>query len=145
MKRSYAVYSAALLLLPAVFAAPAEAVDLSYPAAEYTYMIELTAPPDAEKDSLTDGMESTGCKFSEGDTLTLKCNAQIGGIYIKFDFKQTKWFATSGETAIQFGTNGFLHEYADVSQLDNGEITMRDTDFQSRQAARRCTALAAAV
>lgn len=47
MKRSYAVYSAALLLLPAVFAAPAEAVDLSYPAAEYTYMVELTAPPDA--------------------------------------------------------------------------------------------------
>lgn len=124
MKRSYAVYSAALLLLPAVFAAPAEAVDLSYPAAEYTYMTELTAPSEAEKDSLTDGMESTGCKFNEGDTLTLKCNAQIGGIYIKFDFKQTKWFATSGETAIQFGTNGFLHEYADVSQLDNGEITM---------------------
>ena len=123
MKHSWPYFLTALLLVP-ILAAPAAAVDLSYPAAEYTYITELTAPPDTETDLLTDGMESTACTFSEGDTLKLKCEAPIGGIYIKFDLKQTKWYASADQTAIQFGKNGFLHEYADVSQLDSGEITM---------------------
>ena len=124
MKHSIIKAFAASLLLPAFFAVSAEAVDLSYPAAEYTYVTDLTAPKDTDASLLTDGMESTACEFKKGDTLRLQCEAPIGGIYIKFDMKQTKWCASAGEAALQFGTNGFLHEYADVSQLNSGEITM---------------------
>ena len=112
MKRSIFAVIAAAVLGASCFAFPAEAVDLSYAAAEYTYVTEYTAPPDLDTGLLTDGMESTALKFSAGDTLRLKCEAAIGGIYIKFDLNQTKWCASVGETAIQFGTNGFLHEYA---------------------------------
>lgn len=124
MKRRIISAFAAALLLPVFAAAPAGAVDESYAAAEYTYVTELTAPKDTDASLLTDGMESTACEFKEGDTLRLKCEAPIGGIYIKFDFRQTKWCASAGEAAIQFGTNGFLHEFADVAQLASGEITM---------------------
>ena len=124
MKRNIFIAFAAALLLPVLLAPPANALDQSYPAAEYTFVTDLTAPADTDETLLTDGMESTACEFKAGDTLRLKCEAPIGGIYIKFDMKQTRWCASSGEAAIQFGTNGFLHEYADVSQLASGEICM---------------------
>ena len=124
MKHQFFYFVTALLMLIPFLAAPADAVDLSYAAAEYTYVTELTAPKKVEAELLTDGMEATASEFSAGDTLKLKCESPIGGIYLKFDMKQTRWVASAGEAAIQFGTNGFLHEYADVSPLDSGEITL---------------------
>ncbi len=123
MKRSIFSAIAAALLFTAC-AVPAEAVDLSYAAAEYTYVTEYTAPRKLDTGLLTDGMESTALNFSAGETLALKCDAPIGGIYVKFDNKQTKWCASVGETAIQFGINGYLHEYADVSRFESGEVLM---------------------
>ena len=96
-------------------------------AAEYTKSAVMTASSGYNPDRLRDGNESTTFSFSAGKTLTIKADGEIAGLYVKFEKNAYPWEAVSDTLTLSCGQSGFLHEYADVSELHSDTVTMRFT------------------
>ena len=105
----------------ALTAAPAEG---DAAAVEYTKTAVLTASNGAALARIRDGSESSYVTLPAGSTINISCSAPIAGIYIKFEKKAPNWYAFTASDNVPLGKYGFLHEYADVSQLGSAEIKL---------------------
>ena len=66
---------------------------------------------------ITDGSNNT-YTVSFGATVTVTRNGGLSGLYLIFDYPPERWTVTdtsTGETR-EFGSNGFIHEYADLAE-----------------------------
>ncbi len=119
MRIAAGMLSAALLCctIP-VLPASAEA------AAEYTASAQMTASSGYNTNVMRDGKEGTVYTFAPGGTLTITASGPIAGVSVKFDKKSALWHVKAGETALDFGQHGFLHDYADIASLGASQIIL---------------------
>ena len=68
-------------------------------------------------------------KFKAGDTITIDFTEKAQGLYIIWGKPVSKWKLTvkaaEGETELECGLNGYLHEYIDLSEMAdvvNGQV-----------------------
>ena len=64
--------------------------------------------------NLTDGAETTFVTVPAGGSITVD-SEDIGALYVKFHLKAKAWTASVNGDEIQFGADGFLHEYAELT------------------------------
>lgn len=79
---------------------------------------------------MQDADYETKSSFSAGETVTVDFAEKAQGIYIIWGDPVKEWKLTAksagGQTEMQAGTNGYLHEYIDLSSLESaagGQIT----------------------
>lgn len=66
---------------------------------------------------LTDGDETTYTKITDGSSVVIASDVGISSMYIIFDRIYGQWTLSDGSMEAVCGTNGFLHEFVDVSEL----------------------------
>ena len=108
------VFCGALPMLPA----SAEA------SAEYTASAQMAASSGYNTNVMRDGSESSYYTFAPGGTLTITAGGAIAGLSVKFEKKSAAWHVSANETTIDFGQNGFLHDYADISALGASSVVL---------------------
>jgi len=64
--------------------------------------------------NITDGSYNSASSFNAGDSVTISADQNIGGIYIAWNRIPSPWTLTVGDSNIQCGENGFLHEYVEI-------------------------------
>lgn len=57
-------------------------------------------------------------QFGYGESVRIKTDTAVSGVYLKFHVKSAAWSISSGEKNIECGQNGFVHEYVDLAALD---------------------------
>ncbi len=79
---------------------------------------------DIKMTSLQNGSLDDLVTFDSGSTLSIKSEGKIGSIYVQFYNIPNEWELSSQNGSIKCGTNGFLHEFIDTSDLDTNDITL---------------------
>lgn len=85
------------------------------------WAVELTASasivcPSVSVSALTDGSEETYTDLPAGAAVTITSETEIASLYVIFDRIYGAWTLSDGTTEIVCGTNGYLHEYIDVTE-----------------------------
>lgn len=76
---------------------------------------------------LLDGKYTTYTSFAGGDVLTIRSTAAFSSVYIIWDKIPGDWTLSADGRTYRLGTNGFLHEFADLELLTGGtaqEVTV---------------------
>ena len=81
-------------------------------------------------DFLTDGDTLIYHTASKNCTLQLESAVPMGGVYLLFDAPYGEYTVTAGGSSITAGTNGYLHEYVDLTALGEN-ITSVTIDFSN--------------
>ena len=100
-------------------------------AAEYTAAAQLTASSGYNTYCMRDGSEKTYYTFAPGGTLTITAAAPIAGISVKFEKNPGTWHASANGMQLDFGQNGFQHDYADVSALNAASVVLTFDAYMS--------------
>lgn len=80
---------------------------------------QITISNGGNSGAITDGSYSTTVNLNTGDTITVKTDTGIKGIYLIWDSPVNEWtLKYNGSETVQ-GSNGFLHDYIEFE----GEVT----------------------
>lgn len=106
-----------LLLLLAVLAVPAQAAEADWDGTA----AEAVGFPSPQR--LTDGDRGTYTTAQEGAAVTLSRSGGISALYLEFDRPPQPWVLTDPASgrSVSRGEEGFLHEFADLSALLEGQ------------------------
>lgn len=106
-----------LLLLLAVLAVPAQAAEADWDGTA----AEAAGFPSPQR--LTDGDRGTYTTAQEGAAVTLSRSGGISALYLEFDRPPQPWTLTDPASgrSVSRGEEGFLHEFADLSALLEGQ------------------------
>ena len=72
---------------------------------------------DVVNSKLTDKNENSYATIDKGNKITISNDDNISGLYIIYELKSIEGIITNGDSEEKIGTNGYLHEYIDVSKL----------------------------
>ncbi len=87
-------------------------------------ILECTVKADgAVLNALTDNSVYSYAKVKQ---LTVESDTPIHGIYIKFDKVPKAWTLTAGETTVNCGTDGYLHEFVELSGASEAILDFAD-------------------
>ena len=100
-------------------------------AAEYTAAVQMTASSGYNTGVMRDGRENTYYTFAPGGTLTITAAAPIAGISVKFEKNPGTWHASANGASLDFGQNGFQHDYADISALGASSVVLTFDAYMS--------------
>ena len=67
--------------------------------------------------NVTDGKEKTYFPINKDTLITIKCEEEIYGLYIVYEYSSKNGKLSSGEKITEIGQNNFLHEYINVKEL----------------------------
>jgi len=97
-------------------------VDNTTPATEYTAGANITVSTGEGPYNLTDGAEGTFLVIPAGGSISVNAEGS-SAVYIKFRLSSVKWTAVWDGGSAEFGTKGYLHEYARIPEC-GGKFTM---------------------
>lgn len=73
---------------------------------------------------MRDNNENTYFCFAAGHTVTIACDQPIAGISMKFQKPSGGWTVTADDCTLEFGQQGYQHDFADVSELGANRVTV---------------------
>ena len=76
-----------------------------------TKELQITLSGGQGRGNITDDSIYTFASFQEGETVTLKCDKEIGSLYIMWNKLPKAWSGAADGEAFSGGEKGFLHEY----------------------------------
>lgn len=108
-----------LLAVPSTATKPSEYDTADYDAVEIAAKHTLSTGEGSG--NLTDGAEKTFVSVPAGGTITVD-SEDIGALYVKFHLKAKAWTATCNGVETAFGADGYLHEYAELTESADSVI-----------------------
>ncbi len=97
-----------------------------------TYAEDITSSSkilinESTNSKLSDNKENTYVEISSDSNITISSEQDIDGLYIIYELKSIKGTISNGNKEESIGTNGFLHEYINVSKLigSSKELTIK--------------------
>ncbi len=76
---------------------------------------DFSAWGDYNYGALCDDDVNTYAQFGYGETVKIKTESAVSGVYLKFYLKSAAWSITAGDQTVECGQNGFVHEFVDLS------------------------------
>lgn len=68
--------------------------------------------------AISDDDVNSYVQFGYGETVNIKTETPVAGIYLKFYVKSAAWTVTVDGEEIECGQNGFIHEFVDLASQD---------------------------